>query len=204
MKLYYAPGACSLATWICLEWAGKPFETHQVNIHGNKSPELLEHNAMGAVPVLEDGGWWLTQNAGILNYVADTYPDAHLAGDGTPKGRAEVNRWLGFLNSDIHPVFKAFFGGADFLGDDAMIEKSKTNAREMLGTRFAIVDKQLAGRQWLASDKHSIADAYLFVFMGWAPNVKLDLSSLKNLQAFTSRMLADQAVKRVLKAHSGH
>lgn len=203
MKLYYAPGACSLATWICLEWAGKPYETHQVNIHGTKSSELLQHNAMGAVPVLEDQGQWLTQNAGILNYVADTYPEAHLAGDGTPMGRAQVNRWLGFLNSDIHPVFKAFFGASDYLGDPAMIEKSKANAREVLGKRFAIVDQQLAGRNWLASDSHSIADAYLLVFMGWAPHVDLDLSGLKNLQAFTTRMKADPAVARVLKAHSG-
>ncbi len=198
MKLFFAPGACSLATHIALEWSGKPYETQKVDIHGTKSPALVKHNPMGAVPLLEDGDFWLTQNSAILNYLADCYPDAKLAGDGTPRARAEVNRWLGFVNSDMHPVFKAYFGGADYLGDPQLIAKAKANAGEVLKKRFAILDQQLAGRDWLASAQHTVVDAYAFVLLGWAPKVGIDLSGLKNLKAFVARMNADAGVQRVL------
>lgn len=200
MKLYFAPGACSLATHIVLEWIGKPYETQKVEIHGTKSPALVKHNPLGAVPVLEDGGFWLTQNSAILNYLADRFPDAGIAGDGTPRGRAEVNRWLGFVNSDMHPVFKAYFGAADYLGDAKLIAKAKANAGEILARRFAVLDAQLAGREWLASARHSIADPYAFVLARWAAGVGIDLGGMKNLQAFVAHMNADAGVQRVLAA----
>ena len=109
----------------------------------------------------------LTQNSAILNYLADTFPDARLGGDGTPKGRAEVNRWLAFVNSDMHPEFKAFFGATAYLEDAATIEKTQQHAREVLRSQFERVDGQLAGREWLVGSR-SIADPYLFVVLRWA------------------------------------
>jgi glutathione S-transferase len=198
VKLFYSPGACSLATHIVLEWIGRPYEVHKVTIYPDKSPELLKLNPMGAVPVIEDGGWALTQNAAILNYLADSSPDARLGGDGTPKGRAEVNRWIGFVNSDVHPTFKALFGATAYLGDAKMIEKSKQEARAHLRRQFEIVDGRLKGRDWIAGAR-SIADAYLFVMVRWAKGQKLDLSGLDDLQRFFERMEADAGVKKVLQ-----
>lgn len=198
MKLYFSPGTCSKAAWISLEWTGEPYDVHQVRIHGEKSPELLQHNDMGAVPVLEDGGWWLTQNAAILNYVIDSFPKANIGGDRSPKARAEINRWIGMINSDVHPVYKAFFGATAYLGDEATIEKTKQNAAAVLQQRFAIIDAHLAGRDWLAGDAHTPADAYLFVVTSWAHMLKIDLSALKNLEAHYARMGADPGVQRVL------
>lgn len=198
MKLYYAPGACSLSDHIVLEWIGKPYEAEKVEIHGKKSPELLERNPAGAVPVIEDDGWVLTQNSAILNYLADAYPEAKLGGDGTPKNRAEVNRWLGLVNSDVHPAFKPLFGATGYLGDEAAVEKSKENAKKAICGLFEIVDKQLADRDWLAGPR-SIADPYLFVMLRWAKGMKLDLSGLNNLERFFERMQSDPAVQKVLK-----
>lgn len=198
MKLFFSPGACSKATWITLEWTGAPYEVHQVKIHGDKSPELLAHNEMGAVPTLEHNGWWLTQNAAILNYVIDSYPQANIGGDRSPKARAEINRWVGMINSDIHPLYKAYFGGSAYLEDEATIEKTKQNAATLLQQRFAIVDAHLEGREWLSADAHTPADAYLFVVVSWAHMLKIDLSGLKNLEAHYARMNADPAVQRVL------
>ncbi|TAM86045.1 MAG: glutathione S-transferase family protein [Candidimonas sp.] len=202
MKLYFSPGACSMATWISLEWIGKPYDTHKVDIHGTKSPELLDHSPIGTVPMIEDGGWWLTENVAVLNYLIDRFPDAHIGGDATPKGRAELNRWLGFINSDMHPVFKPLFGSTGYLGDAAMVEKSKANSREVLSKRFGIIDKHLAGRDWLAGARHSVADAYLYVLTTWAPKVGIDISKFKHLQAFIGRMKADAGVKHVLDAEA--
>lgn len=200
MKLYTMPGACSMADHIVLEWTGKPYTAVIVSGEERATPDFRLLNPAGAVPVLEEGDWSLTQNAAILNYIADTYPAAKLGGDGTPKDRAEVNRWLGFLNSDMHPAFKPMFGTTDYLEDKATIEKTHDNARKQLRILFERVDAQLGKHEWIAGDYKSIADPYLFVMLRWAKGTKVDLSGLGNLKKFERRMRADAGVQRVLKA----
>lgn len=105
MKLYCLPGACSLADHIVLEWIGKPYEISVVPRDQLKTG-YLKINPNGAVPALEVDGWVLTQNSAILNYLADENPESGLGGDGSAKSRAEINRWLAFVNADVHPAFK--------------------------------------------------------------------------------------------------
>ncbi|BCT91438.1 glutathione S-transferase GST-4.5 [Lysobacter helvus] len=198
MKLYYSPGTCALADHIALEWIGKPFQATRLSKEDRQTPEYLAINPAGAVPALDVDGWILTQNVAILNYLADTHPDAQLGGDGTPKGRAEVNRWLSFANSDVHPLFKVFFGSANFLEDPKLIEKAQDNARQSLRTLFERADKQLAGKQWIAGTR-SIADPYLFVVLRWARAVKVDLSGLDHLHAFFEHMRKDPGVQKALE-----
>lgn len=198
MKLYYSTGACSLADHIVLEWIGKPYTTQRVTREERASAEYKEKiNPAGAVPVLEQDGWLLTQNAAILNYLADSFPEAKLGGDGTPKGRAEVNRWLAFVNSDVHPAFKPLFGSTAYLDDALAIEKTKDAARKTLRTLFERADAQLAGRDWIAGQR-SIADPYLFVTLRWARGQNVDLDGLDNLAKFFARMETDAAVRKVL------
>jgi glutathione S-transferase len=198
MKLYYSPGACSLSDHIVLEWIGKPYETKRVSHADQQTPEFRKLNPAGAVPVFEHDGWVLTQNAAILGYLAETHPDAKLLGDGTPKGHAEVTRWLAFFNADVHPTFHPLFGSTSYLGDDTAIDKTKDNARTKLRELFERADKQLAGRDWL-TDSRSIADPYLYVVLRWAKAMKVDLSGFDHLAAFRARMDADPAVQKVLK-----
>jgi glutathione S-transferase len=198
MKLYYTPGACSLSDHIVLEWIGRPYEAVRVSREERKSPAYLAINPAGAVPAFEENGWVLTQNAAILNYLADSFPDAGLAGDGTTRSRAEVNKWLAMANADIHPAFHPLFGATSYLDDPALIELSKQAARAKLRTLFERVDAQLAGRDWIAGTR-SIADPYLFVVTRWAMAMEVDLSGLDNLQRFFERMLADPGVQRALR-----
>ncbi|MGN6513949.1 MAG: glutathione S-transferase family protein [Lysobacteraceae bacterium] len=197
MKLYYSPGACSLADHIALEWTGAPYEVERVSREQRRSPEYLAINPAGAVPALRDGDWVLTQNNAILHYIAARFPQAGLAGDGTPRGTAEVDRWLGFLNSDVHPAFKPLFGATAYLEDAAVIEKTKADARAKLRGLFERVDGQLAGREWLAGPR-SLVDPYLFVVTRWARASGVDLHGLDNLGRHFQRMQADPAVRRVL------
>jgi len=141
----------------------------------------------------------LTQNAAILNFLADTFPESGLGGDGTPKSRAEINRWLAFLNADLHTAFHPMFGSTRYLGDEAMIEKSKTNARQKLRELYERVDAQLAGKDWLTGSR-SIADPYLFVTLRWARGTQVDLSGLENLAKFFERMRADADVAAAMEA----
>jgi glutathione S-transferase len=199
MKLYTSPGACSLADHIVLQWAGAPYETQIVSRDERKQDWFQAINPAGAVPVLQVGDWALTQNAAILNYIADKFPEAKLGGDGTPESRAETNRWLGFLNADVHPAFKPIFGATAYLEDKAFIDKSHENARKQLRGMFERVDAQLAGKDWLTGSR-SIADPYLFVVTQWAKKVGVDLSGLDNLAAFDKRMAVDPGVQAAMKS----
>ncbi|HEY2346215.1 MAG TPA: glutathione S-transferase N-terminal domain-containing protein [Xanthomonadaceae bacterium] len=197
MKLYTKPGACSLSDHIALEWIGKPFDVKVMSAAELKQPEYLAINPAGAVPALTDGDWALTQNAAILNYLAETNPESGLNGT-SPQLRAETNRWLAFLNADVHPAFHPLFGSTAFLEDDAIIEKTKAQARRKLRTLFERADRQLDGRDWLTGTR-SIADPYLYVTLRWAGKVGVDLGGLDHLAAFRQRMEADAGVQRALK-----
>lgn len=197
MKLYYTPGSCAMSDHIALEWIGAPYEAVRVSREARGQPEFQRVNPLGAVPAFEDDGWVLTQNAAILNYLADKHPDAGLGGDGTPKGRAEVNRWLSLVNADIHPTFRPLFGLTDYLGEEGA-EKTKNAAKKRLRTLFETVDRQLAGKDWLAGSR-SIADPYLFVVTRWAKANDVDLSGLGDLERFFQQMLADRGVQKVMK-----
>lgn len=198
MKLYYSPGACSLADHIVLEWIGKPYEAVKVTREERYKPEYLAINPAGAVPALEHDGWVLTQNAAILNYLADLHPESGLGGDGSAKSRAEVNKWLAFANSDVHPAFHPLFGSTAYLEDASLIDKSKDAARAKLRTLYERADAHLQDRDWLA-DGRSVADPYLYVTYRWARATGVNVSGLDNLASFASRLEADPAVRKVLQ-----
>jgi glutathione S-transferase len=199
MKLYYLPGACSLADHIVLEWIGQPYEAHRVARDELRSPDYLRLNPSGAVPALqEDDGWVLTENAAILNYLADKYPQARLGGDGSARSRAETNRWLAYINSDLHPAFRPVFRPERFIDGEAAQEQLRSNAVARLRGYYERLDTQLAGRDWLTGTR-SFADPYLFVVINWAKGKGVDLSGLDNLARFHQRMLEDAGVKAAMQ-----
>ncbi len=198
MKLYFKPGACSMADHIVLEWIGAPYTAEKMDKDTMQSARYRAINPTGAVPAVElDDGHVLTQNAAIMNYLADKFPQAGLGGDGTAESRAEVNRWLAFVNADVHPAFHPMFGSTAYLEDAAVIARTKEHALTKLKGLYAMLDQQLDGREWLAG-KRSIADAYLYVTLRWAKAVNVDLDGLGNLAAFVARMNADPAVRKVI------
>lgn len=199
MKLYTKPGACSTADHIALRWTGEPFELEILTAEAMKSPAYLEVNPAGAVPAIDDDGFRLTQNAAILGYIADRYPQAGLAGDGSPRQRAEATRWLSFVNSDVHPAFKPLFASAAFYPDPAGHDLLKTTARQRLRGLFETADRQLDGREWLAGFR-SFADPYFYITLRWAHGLGIDLAGLDNLAAFKQRMEADPDVQAALRA----
>jgi glutathione S-transferase len=201
MKLYYFAGACSLADHIVLEWIGTPYETVRMTRESVKSPEFLTLNPYGTVPVLTDGDFVLTQNVAVLTYLAELHPEAKLLGDGTPRGRAEVMRWLGFLNSDLHPTFKPIFAPGHFVHDPEAASDLADGARLHVRGYLNSIDRRIDGRRWIAG-RRSIADPYLFVLLRWAIR-KVGLDGFANLARFVARMYDDEAVQAVLLAEEG-
>jgi glutathione S-transferase len=199
MKLYSKPGACSTADHIALQWTGQPFEVELLDKDTMKAPAFLAINPAGAVPALVDGDFVLTQNAAIMGYIADSFPQSGLVGDGSPRQRAEAARWLSFVNSDVHPAFKPLFAPGGFIADETQFDALKATARKRVRSLMETADKQLADKPWLAGFR-SVADPYFYITLRWAQGAKIDLSDLTHLTAYKTRMDADHGVQAALKA----
>lgn len=202
MKLYGMPGACSQAAHIVLKWSGENFEYK--NIKEMNMGDFKKINPAGAVPALDDNGFILTQNVSILNYIADKYPQKNLAGDGSIKERAMVNKWLGLVNSDLHPTFGTLFK-FKFYPVPENFDKNTVNSLcessiERIMNLYSLCNDALQNSTYIAGTKNpSIADAYLYVTLGWAGLFNMDLSKYTNLIAYKNRMTENQGVMDVLK-----
>lgn len=202
MKLYFMPGACPLASHIVLEWIGAPYETRGVAHEELSTPGYRAMNPGGTVPMLEHGDFRLTENVAILGYLADMHPEAKLLGDGSPRDRAEVMRWVGFLNSDVHKAFMPIFSASTFLVEEALAGELADNARRHVRTYLERLDAQMEGRDWLTGTR-SVADPYLFVILRWAAGRDVGLQGLDNLMRFARRMENDVAVRTAIDIEEG-
>lgn len=199
MKLYTKPGACSTADHIALFWTGGAFEARVMDAQDLRSDWFRTINPSGSVPTLEDGDFVLTQNAAILGYIADRFPDARLGGDGSARQRAEVARWLSFVGSDLHPGFVPLFHPGRFIADASQHEALKQAARGHLRALFERADAQLGAGDWIAGFR-SVADPYLYITLRWALDTGVDLSGLEHVAGFRRRMEADSGVRAALEA----
>ena len=197
MKLYFSPGACSLSPHIVLHEAGLPFET----VRTDTKTKTLEGggdywavNPLGYVPLLElDDGRRISEGPAIVQYIADLVPEKKLAPpNGTPE-RIKVQSWLNFVSSELHKGFSPLF-------NPTMPEEAKQIFRDRLGSRFAHVEKHLAGNDYLLGKEYSVADAYLFTISNWASRVGVDLAPYPNVLAYRKRVGARPAVQAALKA----
>ena len=197
MKLYYAPGACSLSPHIVARELGIPVELRKVNTQAKTiegGGDYWKVNGRGYVPALElDSGEVLTEGPAIVQYLADQKPDAGLAPNPGSLERYRLQEWLNFLTSEIHKTFSPLF-------KPTTPEEYKKIAKETLAARFDWFDKQLAGKDYLMGSRFTVADAYAFVLLGWTRPMQIDLSRWPNLAAFHKRVGARPKVKEALEA----
>jgi glutathione S-transferase len=196
MKLFYMPGACSLSPHIVALEAGLPITLSKVSMADGKKTadgkDFTTINPKGYVPTLEtDSGDVLTEGPAIVQYLADQKPGTLLPASGMARYR--VVEWLAFINSELHKTFGTMF-------NPNASENEKKNGVETLNKRFKYVDEKLAGKQHLTGDAFTVADAYLFVVLGWAGFVKLDISAYKNIGAFLGRVGSRPKVQEAMKA----
>jgi glutathione S-transferase len=197
MKLYYAPGACSLSPHIVSRELGLQLELKKVD-NKNKTIEgggdYRQVNARGYVPALElDNGEILTEGPAIVQYLADLRPEAGLAPKAGTFARYRLQEWLNFLTSEVHKQFSPLF-------KPNTPEDYKAVAKENIATRFDWLDGQLAGKDYLMGSQFTVADAYLFVLLGWGRPVQIDLARWPNLAAFHKRVGARPKVQEALQA----
>jgi glutathione S-transferase len=194
MKLYYAPAVCSLASHIALIESGLPYSLAKVNLKTHTLDDGSDYyaiNPKGYVPLLElDDGTKLAEGVVILQYIADKVPGKLAPAYGSLE-RYRVMEWLTFVNSEVHKQYSPLFYPTT---PDAY----KDAQRAKLATRFEYLDKILALQPYLAGEKFTIADAYLFTILNWSHGVKIDLSPYPALVAYQDRVRALPSVQRAM------
>lgn len=197
MKLYFSRGACALGPQIILNELNLKFEIESVNLRDKRTKtgkDFFEINPKGYVPALVlDDGDLLTEANVILQFLADTYAPGVLFPKVETRERYHAQEWLNFIATELHKGFANLFG-ADKMGlDESGKSALKDYAKGVLYKKFEYVDKHLTNRQFLLGN-FSVCDAYLFNITSWAKFTGLDLSQLKNLSAYMSRMLERPSV----------
>lgn len=196
MKLYYSPAACSLAPHIALSESGLAYKTALVDLRKHTLADGTDYyaiNPKGYVPLLElDDGTRLSEVAVILQYIADRKPGTLAPAFGTME-RYRLMEWLNFIATELHKQFGPLWDPAT---PDAVRESQKAK----LAARFGLLAKALGTQPYLTGGSFTVADAYLFTVLNWAPMLKVDLAPFPALQQFQARVAQRPAVHAALVA----
>ena len=197
MKLYYSPGACSLAPHIVLLEAGYTFELEKVDIPNKKTASGADYwqiNPKGYVPTLQlDDGSVLTEVGVIIQYLADHKPEAGLAPPSGTMDRYRLMEWINFVSTEVHKSIGALF-------NPMMTPEMKQVQKVYIERRLNALEKMIAGKTFLTGETFSVADAYLFNVLRWTGFHKIDLAQWPGILAFTDRVAARPQVRAAMRA----
>lgn len=196
MKLYYSPGACSLAPHIVLNELGQPYDLEKVDLATKKTEtgaDFTAVNSKGQVPTLEIAkGEILTEVSTILQYLTDKAKDSGLLPAFGSMDRYRAMETLNYVASELHKGIGGLF-------NPAMPEDGKKAIIARVQRNLGWLDKQLATKPYLLGDKYSVADAYAFTVLGWTKYVGVDLSPYAHVVAYLDRVGSRPAVQAALK-----
>lgn len=197
MKLYYAPGACSQAPHIAAREAGLDIELAKVNFPDKVTDDgekLTDVNPKGAVPTLRlDDGEVLTENAVILQYLADRAPGSELALPASGIERYRLLEWLNFIATELHKGFGP-------LWNPATPDDFKQATREALGKKFDYLQEKIGDGPYILGTRFSILDAYAFAVLNWTRIHSIDIARWPGLAAYLQRVAQRPAVQETLRA----
>lgn len=200
MKLYYVPGACSLASHIMLREVGAEFEIERVDTQTKRTEHgtnFFDISPNGYVPALKtQSGEIITEGAAILQYIADNAPDRAFSPKPGSIARARLQQFLNFAAAELHKSWGPLFS-------DQATEAAQTAARTAVGRKFDYLEGVLSdGRDYLVDGRFSVADAYTFVITQWANHKDIDLAKWPNLSAYVTRIATRSAVRAAMEAEA--
>jgi glutathione S-transferase len=199
--LYFSPGSCSLAPHIVLEEIGLPFQlSHSSTSDGStRTPEYLQMNPKGRVPVLVTGNSVLTEAPAILLHLATSNPDQQLL-SGTPDGLVRSIEWFNWLSGTVHAVaVRQVWRPESFTDMCEQHEDIVAKGKQNLEDSFAQIEFRLAKTDWAVGDRYSIVDPYLLVFYRWGNRIGFDMRALyKSWTKHSLRVIDRPATARAL------
>jgi glutathione S-transferase len=197
MKLYYFPGACSIAPHIVAREAGIALDLEKVDLGSKRTAtgeDYLAVNPKGYVPALRlDDGSVLTEVSALIQYLADRAPASGLIPAAGTLERYRILEWIGYISTEIHKGFGPLWNAK-------LAPEARAAAVSALSHRLDLVEKVLAGQPFLTGERFTVVDAYLFAVASWAPWVKLDMAPWPKLRDFVARVAARPKVQEALVA----
>lgn len=197
MKLYYSPGACSLASHIVAHEVGVPLTLERVSMRTKQTQDgedFRSINPNGYVPALAlDDGQVLLENVAILIYLANRKPGSDLLPASDDLNHYRVLQWLSFVSSEVHKSYGPLF-------HPELPAEAHERAREQLGQRLGYIEQTLQDQPYLTGNAVTLADIYLYVTCNWAPLVKFDLSAFPRLQQLHASIAQRPAVQSASRA----
>jgi glutathione S-transferase len=199
IKLYYAPGACSMASHICLEELGMPYETQRLNLANGdqRKPEYLALNSRGRVPTAVVDGKVLTENVGIMSYFGGGYGQGRIWPKDTWHQAALVST-MAWLSNTVHTTFARVLRTERFVDGEGPQAALKEKSREAYGEYLKEIDGLLAGRKWTIGNHYTVADGYLLVFYRWGNRLEFPVKSMANYTRLVKEVMGRPAVSRVM------
>jgi glutathione S-transferase len=198
MKLYFSPAYCSLAVHIALREAQLPFTLAQVDTVAARvadGGDFRAVNPRGYVPVLElEDGSRHTEVAALLQHVGDAAPASGLMPAFGSRERFEVLQWLTFISSELHKSF------SPWLFHKETADSTRKAVKDKITQRLGDLEQRLADRDWLVGDRFSVADAYAFTIVRWAPMIAMSLKAFPRVEAYLARVEQRPAVRAALVA----
>jgi glutathione S-transferase len=198
LKLYYAPGACSLAAHIALEEGGEKYETHKMDLAKGeqKTPEYQKIHPLGRVPALVlDDGTPISENTAILPYLGKRFK----LWPSDPAAEAKALSAVGFFASTVH-VANAHVGRPErYASDKGAHPNIQETGKKAFWGYLQQIDGMYAGKEWLVDGKYTVVDAYALVFYLWGSKRGEPMAEMKNYSALKDRMLKRPAVTKILE-----
>jgi glutathione S-transferase len=197
--LYTRAGSCSLASHIALEEAGAAYETRDVDFGAQqqRSPEYLALNPKGRVPALATDRGVITENAAILAYIAQAFPQARLAPT-DPFDFARAQAINGYLASTVHVAHAHKFRGYRWSDDPAAHESMRAKVTANMAECFTLIENEMLEGPWVLGEAYSICDPYLYTFSTWLEGDGVDPARFPKVLDHRNRMAERPAVRKVL------
>ncbi len=202
--IYTSPGTGGFAAEAMLEAGTTPWQRTTVSTQDKqtRTAGYLAVNPAGQVPALQlAGGEVITESAAICIYLGDAHPETCLAPPLTSPARPAFLRWMLYLSSTVYPADLRTYYAERYTADPAGADAVKARALEEMNGSFALIDKELAKRRWLAGNGISAADIYLLMLALWHPDQDQLLDRCPNIANLCERVKQDEYVKRANDFH---
>ncbi|RAK60626.1 glutathione S-transferase [Phenylobacterium hankyongense] len=205
LKLFYSPGACSLAPHIALEEAGASYECVRTNTAEGEQrrPEYLAINPKGRIPALVTERGVLTETPAILAFVAQSFPEARLAPLDDPFAFAEAQAFNSYLCSTVHVAHAHRHRGYRWADDPAALAEMTRKVPETIGACFQLIEDTMLRGPWVMGEAYTVCDGYLFTLADWLEGDGVDPRRFPMVFEHRERVRARPAVSRALATESG-
>ena len=205
LTFYYAPGTCALASHLALEYAGAPHEAVRLDFRKQeqRSPEFLRVNPKGRVPALATDRGVLTETPAILQYIAQSFPEAKLAPLDDAFLLAKMNEFNSYLCSTVHVNHAHRVRGYRWVEaeDEAALAAMKKKVSQTMAESFTLIEEKMLKGPWVLGERFSTSDLYLTTLTRWLEGDGVDVKRFPNVADHLARMDAQPQVRKVLALH---